>query len=239
MDIFAFRYFIDNPVELLHKSVIENNIFYYCHLAGDYLILSVLKYTYMYVVQHFMELILYITINSVKFYLYFIYLNFAFRCQYLLDITITDYYETDYQFQLMYNLVSMHCSLLFFIKAFVGKFIKVNSIKCIFRGALWYEREIWDFFGIIFVGNFDLCRRLTDYAFEEYPLKKDFPLGGFVEVKYSEFIKRLSYLSLKAIKEFKIFELVSPWCEFINFKFNDLFDLYKNGKNSPLHLNYL
>lgn len=161
------------------------------------------------------------------------------RYQYLIDIVATDYLNKQFRFQINYNLVSTFLNMRLHNKILTNEVTKVNSVTPILQGASWYEREIWDFFGIIFNGNNDLRRLLTDYAFEGYPLKKDFPLSGFTELRYNEQIKRLGYYRIKSVQEFKIFELTNPWDIVSQFKFNGLFDLYISKKNKPLHIEYL
>lgn len=233
--------YIDNPIEfiyLFYYSILKN-ILIYKYLIGIYLLLSVPKYIYICLLYGFEELILYVINLFVYYYIIFINYHTILQYQYLIDITATDYYENNYRFQLNYILISTYLNLRLHNKIWTNETNKIYSISNILPGASWYEREIWDFFGIIFNNNKDLRRLLTDYAFEGYPLKKDFPLSGFVEVRYNEQIKRLGYYNIKSIQEFKIFELINPWEALIQFKFSKLFSLYKTKKNIPMHPEYL
>jgi NADH-quinone oxidoreductase subunit C len=87
----------------------------------------------------------------------------------------------------------------------------VPSVNRAFNSAIWYEREVWDLFGIFFAGHPDLRRILTDYGFEGHPLRKDFPLTGYVEVRYDEDQKRVVYEPVKLVQEFRTFDFMSPW----------------------------
>lgn len=232
---------IENPIEsvyLLHY-VIFKNILIYKYLIGIYLLFSTPKYVYTCLVHNFEELTLYVITLFIYYYLIFIKYHTILQYQYLIDITATDYYKNKYRFQLNYNMISTYLNLRICTKIVAKETTKIHSISNLLSGSSWYEREIWDFFGIVFNDNIDLRRLLTDYAFEGYPLKKDFPLSGFVEVRYNEQIKRLGYYNIKSIQEFKIFELINPWEILIQFKFNKLFDLYTSKKNKPMHLEYL
>lgn len=233
--------YTDNPIEfvyLFYYSIFKN-ILIYKYLIGIYLLFNIPKYIYTCLLNGFEELNLYIINLFVYCYILFINYHSILQYQYLIDITATDYYENDYRFQLNYSLISIYLNLRLHSKILAKETTKVHSVNNVLPGASWYEREIWDFFGIVFNNNTDLRRLLTDYAFEGYPLKKDFPLSGFVEVRYNEQIKRLGYYNIKSIQEFKVFELVNPWEALIQFKFSKLFNLYKIKKNIPMHSEYL
>ena len=97
------------------------------------------------------------------------------------------------------------------VKLMTDEGTKVPSIVDLFPSAGWYEREVYDLFGVIFSGNTDLRRLLTDYGFKGHPLRKDFPLTGYVEVRYDEEQKRVIYEPVKLTQEFRNFDFVSPW----------------------------
>ena len=88
---------------------------------------------------------------------------------------------------------------------------RLSSVSSVFKSASWLEREVWDLFGIFFSEHSDLRRILTDYGFQGFPLRKDFPLTGFVELKYDDEMKRVSYDSLELSQEFRFFDFQSPW----------------------------
>lgn len=231
----------NDPIKLLyiyHKICIHNTLFYK-QLIGDYILLSIPKYMYMYLLHNFEDITCYITTQYINNYIHFINLHTTLQYQYLLDITAADYYNQKYRFQLTYNLISHYLNNRLNSKIITNETNKINSIHDILPGASWYEREILDFFGIIFNNNNDLRRLLTDYAFEGYPLKKDFPLSGFLELRYNEQIKRLGYYNIKTIQEYKTFELINPWNVIHKFKFGELQNLYLINKNKPLHSEFL
>ena len=97
------------------------------------------------------------------------------------------------------------------IKLFVNEVTPIDSIVPLFRNANWWEREIWDFFGIYFQNHPDLRRILTDYGFEGYPLRKDFPLSGYVEVRYDQSKKRIVVEPIELSQEFRAFNYETPW----------------------------
>lgn len=232
---------IENPIELIRQyyNTFLKNTSWYTQLIGEYLLLLAPKYIYLYLSRIFEDIICYITTTYICLYLCILFFHTTLKYQYLIDITATDYFNKQYRFQLTYNLISVPLNLRLNNKILVTEATKINSATSLLEGASWYEREIWDFFGIIFNGNDDLRRLLTDYAFEGYPLKKDFPLSGFTELRYNEQIKRLGYHRIKSVQEFKIFELTNPWDTVSQFKFSRLFNLYTSKRNKPLHIEFL
>lgn len=214
-------------------------ILLYVYMTSICILLLIPRYVQLCLLLYLEELVHYIHALDLCEYVLFIFLHIMLRYQYIIDIATTDYFEKKYRFQLDYQLVSAYIHSRIHLKVWLNEITKIFSISTLYKGATWYERESLDFFGIGFVHNTDLRRLLTDYAFEGYPLKKDFPLSGFVEVHYSEFIKRLDYVDIKLIQEFRLFELVSPWGHFFEFQYMDLFNLYRSKKNIPIHLDYL
>ena len=129
----------------------------------------------------------------------------------LIDLCGVDYPHEEIRFQVVYNLLSMNNNSRITIKAFTDKSNSVPSIKEIFPSADWYEREAFDLYGINFLGHDDLRRILTDYGFEGHPLRKDFPLTGFNEVRYSEKEKKVIYEPVKLEQNYRNFDFESPW----------------------------
>ena len=129
----------------------------------------------------------------------------------LLDITAVDYPQRAKRFEIIYNLLSLKNHLRIRIKIFVNDNEIIPSISKLFKSANWYEREVWDMYGISFKGNNDLRRLLTDYGFEGHPLRKDFPLTGFVELRYDENKKKVSYSKVKLTQDYRNFDFLSPW----------------------------
>ena len=129
----------------------------------------------------------------------------------LLDITAVDYPKRSKRFELIYNLLSLKNHLRIRVKIFLNDNEIVPSISKLYKSACWYEREVWDMYGISFSDNNDLRRILTDYGFEEHPLRKDFPLTGFVELRYDEKKKKVSYSKVKLTQDYRNFDFLSPW----------------------------
>ena len=129
----------------------------------------------------------------------------------LLDITAVDYPQRSKRFELVYNLLSLKNHLRLRVKIFLNDNEIVPSISNLYKSAGWYEREVWDMYGISFNGNNDLRRILTDYGFEGYPLRKDFPLTGFVELRYDEAKKKVDYSKVKLTQDYRNFDFLSPW----------------------------
>lgn len=141
------------------------------------------------------------------------------NCQFkvLTDITCVDFpFRQDKRFDVVYQLLSVLYNSRLTLKVSVSSSIKVNSIVQVFKGANWFEREVFDLFGIYFKGHPDLRRLLTDYGFEGFPLRKDFPLTGFVEVRYSLDKNRVVCEPLEMAQEFKGFKYVLPERFFID-----------------------
>jgi NADH-quinone oxidoreductase subunit C len=135
----------------------------------------------------------------------------SWRFKILIDLCGADYPDRTERFEVVYHLLSVHNNLRVRIKASAGASTPVPSIVDLFPAANWYEREAYDLYGILFEGHPDLRRLLTDYGFRGHPLRKDFPLTGFVEVRYDEEQKRVVYEPVKLPQEFRNFDFLSPW----------------------------
>lgn len=129
----------------------------------------------------------------------------------LIDLCGIDWPEKKERFQVAYNLLSMNNNSRIRVKSFTDNNNTLPSITKLFPSSDWYEREAFDLFGIKFEGHKDLRRILTDYGFEGYPLRKDFPLTGYVEVKYDEEKKRVVYEPVELEQEYRNFDFESPW----------------------------
>ena len=129
----------------------------------------------------------------------------------LLDVTAVDYPERDERFEVVYHLLSLKHNQRVRVKLAADEETPVPSVTEVFNSANWLEREAWDMYGIYFSGHPDLRRLLTDYGFEGHPLRKDFPLTGYVEVRYDEDQKRVVYEPVKLSQEFRSFDFMSPW----------------------------
>jgi len=140
------------------------------------------------------------------------YLRDDVNCQFklLLDICGVDYPEREERFDVVYNLLSLVHNRRIRVKTRTAG-DPVPSATEIFSTAGWFERECWDMYGVPFLGNPDLRRILTDYGFEGHPLRKDFPLSGFVEIRYDDEKKRVVYEPTKLTQDFRSFDFLSPW----------------------------
>lgn len=133
------------------------------------------------------------------------------RFETLIDICGADYPERLERFEVVYHLLSMRMNQRIRVKCSTDEETPVNSLMEVFPSAQWYEREALDMYGISFAGNDDLRRLLTDYGFDGHPLRKDFPLTGYVEVRYDELEKRVVYEPVKLTQEYRNFDFLSPW----------------------------
>ena len=129
----------------------------------------------------------------------------------LLDITAVDYPERSQRFDVVYHLLSMYQNQRIRVTVRTDEETAVPSVVSVFPSANWYERETFDMYGVLFSGHPDLRRILTDYGFNGYPLRKDFPLAGYVEVRYDDDEKRVVYEPVKLVQEFRSFDFMSPW----------------------------
>jgi len=129
----------------------------------------------------------------------------------LADICGVDYPEDEERFEVVYNLLSLTHNLRVRVKVRAGEGDAVPSVVNVFSSADWFEREAWDLYGIYFSDHPDLRRLLTDYGFEGHPLRKDFPLTGYVEIRYDDEQKRVVYEPVKLTQDFRSFDFMSPW----------------------------
>jgi NADH-quinone oxidoreductase subunit C len=135
------------------------------------------------------------------------------NCQFklLMDVCGVDYPEREQRFDVVYNLLSLKHNQRVRVKVMTDEATPVPSVTTVYSSAGWFEREAWDLFGIFFSDHPDLRRILTDYGFEGHPLRKDFPLTGYVEVRYDEDQKRVVYEPVKLTQDFRTFDFMSPW----------------------------
>jgi NADH-quinone oxidoreductase subunit C len=141
------------------------------------------------------------------------FLRDAGPCQFttLVDITAVDRPEREKRFEVVYHLLSMRQNQRVRVKVAVREGQTAPSIVSVFPSADWYEREVFDLFGVMFTGHPDLRRILTDYGFRGHPLRKDFPTTGYVEVRYDEAQKRVVYEPVSLVQEYRLFDFMSPW----------------------------
>ena len=134
-----------------------------------------------------------------------------FQFKQLIDICGVDYPNRLDRFEIVYHLLSLSLNQRIRIKLSVKDGDMVPSIVSIYEAANWYEREVWDLYGVIFSDHPDLRRILTDYGFEGHPLRKDFPLSGFTQVKYDDSEKRVVNEKVNLVQDFRSFDFESPW----------------------------
>ncbi|GLR78418.1 NADH-quinone oxidoreductase subunit C [Azospirillum sp. CT11-132] len=135
----------------------------------------------------------------------------ATRFEQLTDITAVDYPDRAERFEVVYQLLSYTHNRRMRVKLATDEDTPVPSAVAVFSAANWFEREVWDLFGIFFENHPDLRRILTDYGFEGHPFRKDFPLTGYVEARYDEDQKRVIYEPVRLTQDFRAFDFLSPW----------------------------
>jgi NADH-quinone oxidoreductase subunit C len=134
-------------------------------------------------------------------------------CQFscIVDITAVDWPQRERRFDVVYHFLSPRMNRRVRVKIVTDEQTPVASLSEVYRGADWFERETYDLYGVLFTGHPDMRRILTDYGFEGHPLRKDFPLTGFVEVRWDDEEKRVMYDKVKLNQEFRSFDFMSPW----------------------------
>jgi len=137
------------------------------------------------------------------------HINFKYNL--LSCISGVDYMNSKYRFGVIYDLLSISFNSRIRLKVFFNEIVCIDSIVKIFINANWWEREIWDLYGIYFNKHPDLRRILTDYGFEGYPMRKDFPLSGYVELRYDQTKKRILLEPIELSQEFRSFTFETPW----------------------------
>lgn len=162
------------------------------------------------------ELIVWVDRRSVAKALTFLRDDKECKCQQLIDITAVDYpnnisHRNRGRFEVVYNLLSMKQNHRVRVKICANDEEVIPSVTSVYSAAGWFEREVWDMYGLVFEGNPDLRRILTDYGFEGHPLRKDFPLTGYVELRYDEEQKRVVYEPVQLQQDFRVFDNLSPW----------------------------
>ncbi|VAV94458.1 NADH-ubiquinone oxidoreductase chain C [hydrothermal vent metagenome] len=135
----------------------------------------------------------------------------SFKFVQLTDICGVDYPERSRRFDVVYHLLSLKNNIRVRIKVLANDEVPVPSVVGVYPVANWYEREVWDMYGVMFDGHPDLRRLLSDYGFQGHPLRRDFPLTGYVELRYSEEERRVVYEPVKLQQEFRDFDFMSPW----------------------------
>lgn len=180
-----------------------------------YLILK--QYIYKFYILNTSEYYLYI--NSSYFLFIFKFLKKSMICKYkqLILISVIDWLSRLNRFELYYNLLSIRLNKRIFIVLTLPIYnnypygMGIKSLSEFYKSAAWLEREVWDMFGIHFVGHVDLRRILTDYGFLGFPLRKDFPLIGFREIRYDNLLKIIVTEKIKLAQDYRVFNFINPW----------------------------
>ena len=157
------------------------------------------------------ELMVYSTPSGIHKVATFLKEDSACQFKVLIDICGVDHPERNRRFDVVYNLLSLTHNQRVRVKVQTDDSTPVPSINEVFSAAGWFEREVWDMYGVMFSDHPDLRRLLTDYGFEGHPLRKEFPLTGYVEVRYDDEQKRVVYEPVKLAQEFRTFDFLSPW----------------------------
>jgi len=211
-------FFLTNKFRVVYYyfiKIIENyNFVKKIQKNGIFLHQLLYKYIYSIVIQANC-----ITIFINKLYLYeiifFFKNNLYFCCNQLLDFTIVDCLELSiwhfYRYEFIYYLLSIYYNIRIFVKGFLMLVDYLITISNIYSSSDWLEREVWDMFGIFFYNHTNLRRILTDYGFIGHPLRKDFPLSGYTELRYDDVFKVVVIEPIELLQEFRYFSLETPW----------------------------
>ena len=151
------------------------------------------------------------TLTGIEEFIEFLRTDPNSRFSTLVDITAVDHPERPARFDVVYHFLSMYRNQRIRVKVALREDEMVPSIASIHPSANWFEREVFDMFGILFSGHPDLRRILTDYGFRGHPLRKDFPTTGYTEVRYDEAEKRVVYEPVKLVQDYRQFDFMSPW----------------------------
>ena len=157
------------------------------------------------------ELIIGVRREAIERVLQFLRDDAACSFKLLLDVCGVDYPDRAERFEIVYNLLSLNHNHRVRVKVSTDDATPVPTVSAVFSTANWFEREVWDLYGVFFDNHPDLRRIMTDYGFQGHPLRKDFPLTGYVEPRYDNAQKRVIYEPVKLVQEFRSFDFLSPW----------------------------
>jgi len=157
------------------------------------------------------EVTLVVHSNDLLNVLLFLKNNYLCQFKLLSCISGVDYPKSKFRFVIVYDLLSIRYNTRFKVKIFIHELSVVDSVATLYSASSWFESEIWDMLGIFFKNHPNLKRILTDYGFSGFPLRKDFPLTGFIEMKYNEINKRVISESVELSQDFRSFNFLSPW----------------------------
>ena len=183
-----------------------NNLFIAENLKAITKVLPILK-----IQIHQKEASLVVRKDHLLFVLMFLKNHIKYQFKILSCISGVDYPSNKYRFEVAYDLLSVRYNIRLRVKVLTNELAPVESCSSIYAAASWYESETWDMYGIFFSNHENLTRLLTDYGFEGYPLRKDFPLSGFVEASYDYVRKRVINERVELSQEYRAFKFTSPW----------------------------
>lgn len=149
--------------------------------------------------------------NIVKPILFIFKNHFNYQYKVLTSVSAVDYPDNTYRFSIVYDLLSIKFNSRVRVRILTDELTPIDSIESVFPGATWWECEIWDMFGVFFLGQDNITRLLSDYGFQGFPLRKDFPLSGFIESRYNVIKNRVVYENIELSQEYRLFDFLSPW----------------------------
>ncbi|KAJ3292338.1 putative NADH-ubiquinone oxidoreductase 30.4 kDa subunit, mitochondrial [Borealophlyctis nickersoniae] len=199
-----------HPFKAQATETKSDNIYANVHEFGKFITTCLPKYIQQFSVYKD-ELTLYVAPTGLIPTMYFLRDHQACQFKQVVDVAGVDYPTRANRFEVVYNMLSIRYNTRIRVKTYATEASPVPSVTPIFPGADWFEREAYDMYGIYFVNHPDLRRILTDYGFEGYPLRKDFPLTGYVEVRYDDEKKRVVAEPLELSQHLRAFEYQSPW----------------------------
>ncbi|XP_056639756.1 NADH dehydrogenase [ubiquinone] iron-sulfur protein 3, mitochondrial-like [Diorhabda sublineata] len=187
-------------------------------IFGSYVFECLPKYVEKVQITHTDELELLVVPDGILCVMQFLKDHHNSQFEALMDVTAIDVPSRVYRFEVIYNLLSFRYNARCRVKTYTDELTPLESVTGIYKGANWPEREVYDMFGIFFANHPDLRRILTDYGFQGNPFRKDFPISGYVEVRYDEEKKRVVCEPLELAQEFRQFDLSFPWEQFNKYR---------------------
>ncbi|KAL1494407.1 hypothetical protein ABEB36_010010 [Hypothenemus hampei] len=206
-----------NPCESTEKSSQESSLEPLKEF-GVYVHACLPKYVQQVQFNHCKELEIMVDPNGLLPTLQFLKDHHNSQIESLLDICAIDVPGREYRFEVIYNLLSLRFNSRLRVKTYTDELTPIDSATEIYKSANWFEREVWDLHGVFFANHPDLRRIMTDYGFDGHPLRKDFPLTGYLECRYDDERKKVVLEPVQFAQEFRQFDLSSPWEEFEYFK---------------------
>lgn len=210
---FICNYYIIKKKKYFLINEINNNFLFFNHFSfSNYLINSFSNFIFN--IYFYLNFTIETNVNFFNKLITFFFLDHNIQMKQFIDLTGIDYPNKKNRFFLLYQFNTFLYNFRYFFKLNTNEFDWIPSISYLFSNVIWYEREVFDLFGIHFSNNYDLRRILTDYGFKGFPLRKDFPLIGFVEVSFNEEVQKLNFLPIQLTQSYRIFDTFCPWTLF-------------------------